>query len=366
MMHWIIRILRWLLLLLALIGVVATILPFLPQDTWWIRALDLPRLELLVAMVLVGLALALVSPRNAINWVMIVTLLLSVSYDAFLLLPFSPVVSLQVAHADACPQESRLRLFEVNVQMTNRHDDRLLDMVRKAAPDVAWFQETDDWWEHELAPLGSDMPFDIAQTQPNYYGVHLYSRLKLNDPKIHFMTESRNPSVFTDVTLRSGQNVRLYAIHPRPAQVGQSTAERDAQLMTVALAARDDASPHVVAGDMNSVPWEGVIQRTLRIGQFLDPRVGRALDITWNAHSLVLKWPLDQILSDRRLTLLSLQVLPAFGSDHQPLLAEFCVNPGAASSNAALPLRSDDLLIAHAVVEQGQHDADKTGYKGKQ
>ena len=365
MTGWLLSIFRWLLLLLALAGVVATCLPFLPGNSWWIRALDLPRLEILVAMGLVALALALVAPRRAPSWVAIATLLPAILYDAFVLLPYTPLVSPMVARAATCPAENRLRLLEANVQMTNRHDDRLLNIVRKAGPDIAWFQETNEWCEHELAPLGADMPFDIAQAQPNYYGVHLYSRLKLNDPKIHFMTGSRNPSVFSGVTLRSGQMVTLYAIHPRPAQAGQSTAERDAQLMTMALIARNDSSPHVVAGDLNSVPWEGAIKRVLRVGRFLDPRIGRALDITWDVHSLIFKWPLDQILSGPGLTLLALQVLPAFGSDHQPLLADLCVGPMTGMSQAAPALRQDDLAFARASARQGQGDADKTGFKGR-
>ena len=56
----------------------------------------------------------------------------------------------------------------------------------------------------------------------------------------------------------------------------------------------------------------------------------RGLHTIWNADSLVLKWPPDQILPGPGLTLLSLQVLPAFSSDYHPFLAELCLNPAAA------------------------------------
>ena len=174
------------------------------------------------------------------------------------------------------------------------------------------------------------------------------------------MTASRNPSVFTGVRLPSGQAMRLYAIHPRPPLVGQSAAERDAQIMATALAAHDDQEPHVVVGDMNAVPWERVIRQAQRVGRLLDPRIGRGLYITWKADSLVLKWPLDHILPGPGFTLLSLQVLPAFGSDHHPLLAELCLDPAAASRQPPPALRAGDIEAAQATVRRGQGAADKT------
>lgn len=248
--------------------------------------------------------------------------------------------------------------------MTNRHDHRLLNIVKQAEPDVVWFQETNDWWKHELEPLKRLMPYDVAKPQPNYFGVHLFSKLPLVDPQIRDLTGSHNPSVFTGIRLPSGDTIRLYAIHPRPPQVGQSTAERDAQLMAAVLDARGDTMPHVIAGDMNSVPWEAVVHRAQRIGRFLDPRFGRGLYITWNATSPILKWPLDQILPGSGFTLLSLKVLPAFGSDHRPYLAELCLNPSEASQQRPPPLRPDDVRTAQQSVQAGQHAANKAGYKG--
>ena len=143
--------------------------------------------------------------------------------------------------------------------MTNQHDARLLDMVRQAAPDIAWFQETDSWWEQELSPLSAIMPNGAAKALPNYFGVHLFSKLPLEDVHVQTLTNSRNPSVIATATLPSGRKVRVHAIHPRPPQVGQSTAERDAQLLASALEARTDTLAHIIIGDLNTVPWENAL-----------------------------------------------------------------------------------------------------------
>ncbi len=352
---------RWLLLVLALAGLVVTWLPYLRTDTWWIRYLDFPRIEFLAAMAIVAVLLVALPSRTWLNWGAAGLLVVACAWNLSLLAPYlAPLVVSWPAPpvpSGACPAGERLRVLEANVQMTNRHDHRLLEMVREADPDIAWFQETDVWWERELAPLGAMMPFGVAKAQNNYFGVHLFSKLKLEDAQVHYLTQSRNPSVFASVTLAAGGLVRLYAIHPRPPQIGQSTAERDAQLMATALAAHDDATPHVTLGDMNAVPWERAIHRTERIGGFGDPRIGRGIYITWNAEHLLLKWPLDQILPGPEFTLAALRVLPAFGSDHKPLLADLCLTPNTAARPARGAATAEDLAEARETVVRGQGDA---------
>lgn len=351
------RAIRGLLLALALVLIVVTILPSVETTTWWIRYVDFPRLEFTILMLLVGLALIVVGPRP-LGALALLGLAAGVGYNCSILARYSVLTDTQEIAAPSCPVGNRLRLLEVNVQMTNRNADDLLAIVRRVKPDIAWFQEVDDWWAEQLAPLAAEMPNVVKKPLGNYFGVQLMSRLRLVDPQIHDLTSSQNPSVVTGVELPSGQVIRLYAVHPQPPQFGQGTAERAGQLMATALAARGDNAPHVIAGDMNAVPWEEIIGRTQRVGRFLDPRIGRGPHITWNATSWVLRWPLDQILPGQDFTLLSLDVLPAFGSDHRPYLAELCYDPAAARDQSPPQLRSDDLAIARADVVRGQNAPD--------
>jgi endonuclease/exonuclease/phosphatase (EEP) superfamily protein YafD len=354
---------RWLLLLLAVLGLLATAVPAVPADTWWVRYLDFPRLEFLAVMLIVLAATLLAGwllPGSLRRWTGMVTvaaLLAGIVWDAVLLGPYllPPVLGwppVAVA-AGSCPGGDRLRVLEANVQMTNKQDHRLLEMVRAADPDIAWFQETDAWWEQELSPLSGTMPYGKAEAQPNYFGVHLFSKLPLRDPQVRNLTSSRNPSIFTAVALPSGDVVKLYAVHPRPPQVGQGTAERDAQLMATALAARGDTERHVLLGDLNSVPWEEVVRRTGAIGNLRDPRVGRGSYITWNANDTFAKWPLDHILPGPGFTLASLRVLPQFGSDHHPLLADLCRVPGW-TGTAPPPLTGAEAADIRDIIRRGQ------------
>ncbi len=357
---------RWLLLLLAVLALLAAAVPALSVDTWWVRYLDFPRLQFLIPMlVLLGATVlaAWLLPGCVRGWsgmVTVVALLVGIVWDAVLLGPYllPPMLGLPpvAVAAGSCPTADRLRVLEANVQMTNKQDHRLLEMVRAADPDIAWFQETNAWWEQELSPLTSIMPYGKVEAQPNYFGVHLFSKLPLRDPAVRNLTNSRNPSVFTAVALPSGDVVKLYAVHPRPPQVGQSTAERDAQLMATALAAREDTKRHVLLGDLNSVSWEAVVQRLGAIGNLLDPRVGRGLYITWNANDAFAKWPLDHILPGPGFTVAALRVLPAFGSDHHPMMAELCRVSGWVGTKSP-PLSESEAVSVWEIIARGQGKA---------
>lgn len=357
-----VQVFRGVLILVGLAALAATAVPAISTNTWWIRTFDFARLQTLVLLIIIAVLLLLSWRRPAVL-PFILLLAAGAAYNASILYFYTPVHGVEQLGAASCPANRRLRLLEVNVQMTNQHDERLLDIVRRVKPDVAWFQETDEWWAGELAALSDEMPHHVSEAQPNYFGVALYSRLELVDPQIVHLTRSADPAVFTGVKLASRDVVRLYAVHPRPPQEGQGTAERDGQLLAAALAARDDQAPHLLVGDLNSVPWEDVVHRAKRVGRFLNPRIGRGLDITWNAHSWILKWPLDQILPAPDFTLLSLHVLPAFGSDHRPYLAELCLDPAVAARQPAPALEPGDIELTQRAVRAGQGEADKTGIR---
>ena len=358
LVRMLIRVARWLLILLALAGVAATIIPEIPGNIWWVRYFDFPRIQILIVSAAVWLLLLLVS-QGRVSRLTLLALAAAIAYQAYLLHPYTPFAPPNQIATETCAPGNRLRLLAVNLQMTNEHDNRLLNMVRQIDPDVAWFQEVDEWWLRNLAPLAATMPYHVTQAQPNYFGAALFSRYPLISPEVRFLTGSREPAVFTGIQLPSNQPIRLYAIHPRPPMPGQSTAERDAQILATALAAHDDNLPHVVAGDLNAVPWEDVVHLAKRVGRFLDPRIGRGFYITWNAGNPVLKWPLDQILPGQAFTLTALRVLPEFGSDHRPYLADLCFNPAAAAWQSPPPMWPGDIEEARMAVLRGQGKADQ-------
>ena len=65
LMRTLVLIARWVLILLAAAAVVVTIIPEIPGNIWWVRYLDFPRIEILIACAAAWVLLLLVSRGTA-------------------------------------------------------------------------------------------------------------------------------------------------------------------------------------------------------------------------------------------------------------------------------------------------------------
>ncbi len=329
--------------LIAVVLLAATLLPLLETDRWWVRMLDFPRLQFLVAIVAVMVLLPLAARAP---WVAATMAALGVAavYHAVVLWPVTVRPALP-REAASCNSET-FSVLVANVRMGNRDADRLIEAVRRVQPDIFVAQETDEWWDERLSVLSDLLPHTEAAITGSYYGMHLFARHPLRDARVLYPTRPETPVIVADVALPTGP-VHLVAIHPRPPHPWQSSVPRDAELLWAALQIDRDADV-VVAGDLNAVPWEDTVERMRRLGGLLDPRQRMGFQPSYDAQSLWMKWPLDQILNTAGLRAMGAALLPDFGSDHYPYVVRFCPEPALA--DAPVP-REGDRAAAEAAIE---------------
>lgn len=321
------------LALLVLLLVVATALPAWPRQTWWVRAFEFPRPQLL-AMALAALAwLAVVAPPwSAWEVVGAAALVLVVSWQALRVLPFTPLYRKRLLPADGSDAGERLSLIVANVLMDNREAEGLLDSVRGKAPDLLLAMETDEWWRRRLDELEDEYPHAVKEPLGNTYGMLLYSRRPLLDARVEYLVEDEIPSIHAAVEL-AGRRVELRCLHPKPPypEESEETTTRDGELLMVAREAEEQSAPMVVAGDFNDVSWSRNMRVVRRVSGLLDPRIGRGVVSTFSAHNPAMRWALDHVFVSSQWKLVAFERLPAFGSDHFPLYAELCLEPAAAA-----------------------------------
>ena len=348
---------RLVLSLLALACVAATFLPFWDTNNWIVRWAEFPRLQIMAALGLLLILLLALPGRLRLRALVVEGLALAAfAAQCWVLYPYAPLRQPQIVSA-TCAPESRMAVMAVNVQMTNENAERLLEIIAATDPDLILFQETDEWWDERLKALSDAYPHAVQQVTQNFFGIHLLSRYPLVGAEVRNLTSSRDPSIFTGVELPGGEVVSFYGVHPRPPEIGQSSAERDGQLLAAALAIRGDERPSVLAGDLNATSWSQVVRRTARVGGLLEPRIGRGWKPTFRTGSWVVTWPLDHILPGDAFTVEEFQALRDFGSDHRPIYAELCLDPDAAELQEAPPARPEDLEAAKAAIAAGQNRA---------
>ncbi|MDC4224322.1 MAG: hypothetical protein MPW15_08875 [Candidatus Manganitrophus sp.] len=165
-------------ILIGSFTLLATLLPLLRTEVWWIRIFDFPRLQITLLAVAVLILYPLVWKSGSV-WeaLFIVLLAASTLYQIGRMLPYTPLWKKQVRESRRPSKESSLRLLIANVWMPNKNAPRLLEIIRKADPDLILILEANHWWQSELDHLEKSHPSLVHHPLENTYGMLLYSRL---------------------------------------------------------------------------------------------------------------------------------------------------------------------------------------------
>ncbi|MEJ7849332.1 MAG: endonuclease/exonuclease/phosphatase family protein [Pyrinomonadaceae bacterium] len=301
-------------------------------DAWWIRIFDFPRLQITFAAAATLAAFLLFAENFSAGGIFfLVILALCLLYQGYMMFPYTPLARKQVQVSINATAESSVSLLFGNVLESNRNSQRLREIIREADPDIFLAVETNGWWREQLSEIEQTHPYIVHQPQENTYGMLLYSRLELVNPEVKFLLEDDIPSIHTRVKLRSGKELELRCLHPRPPfpTEDDSSTNRDAEILIVGKENKEKPSPFVVMGDLNDVAWSRTNYLFQDISGLLDPRVGRGFYNTFHAKILFLRLPLDHFFHSNHFRLVEFRRLGFFGSDHFPVYIKLSYENGA-------------------------------------
>ncbi|EKE84481.1 endonuclease/exonuclease/phosphatase family protein [Idiomarina xiamenensis] len=320
------------LLILTAVVAVVTLLPLSRFSHWAIRGWDFPRLQLSVVSLALLVANFSLAEVNDWWWLVILSQCLCLAYHSAWILPYTQLLPSQVKRLARLPQAQRqsashIRVMCANVLESNRRSKRLLEIVHKQRPDILVAVETDDWWMDELDELTDDYPHVLRCPQDNLYGMLVYSVWPLEDASIEYIVQDGIPSMHFQLNLPGDHRIAMHCVHPAPPSPIENTFSlpRDAELVKLASRVQDCSLPVIVAGDLNDVAWSRTTRLFRKISGLLDPRLGRGAYNTFHAKVPFLRWPLDHVFHSEHFALVEMKRLPAFGSDHFPILIELAL-----------------------------------------
>lgn len=333
----------------------ATFLSILPYDVWWIRSLDFPRLQFAFAiLLLLGAQLILLNLSEFRSWAFISVNFLSLSYQTWWILPFTKLKSPEVTTSSSANTDGRnaLRIITANVLTTNKNFSGFMSIIKENNPHIFVTLESNRQWQEHLDKLSS-YPHAVKCPKDNLYGMHVYSKLPLEQTAIEYLVEPDIPSIHAKAVLPSGQRVQMHFLHPAPpfpTEADQST-ERDAELLVAGKAAAKNKDPVVITGDLNDVAWSETTRLFRKTSGLLDPRVGRGMFNTFHADYWFLRWPLDYFFHSSHFTLSALKRLRPFGSDHFAILIELNYEPEKQVEQSSISADKDDEERASEKIE---------------
>jgi endonuclease/exonuclease/phosphatase (EEP) superfamily protein YafD len=226
----------------------------------------------------------------------------------------------QPGFAKATGAGTKYSLLQFNLRFDNAEPERFLSLIEQHRPDLLLVQEVSDIWEPRLAKL--------ADTHPHFFRCHewqlaggtaILSRWPMRNGTGKCEDYARLGSVIVelgDVPVLVG-NVHLR--WPWPASGPRQIADTADTLAAIG----NDA---LVAGDFNSATWSHSVSQFARHGGLA---VHRGIGPTWLDLRLPailrrhLGFPIDNVLSKGKVSIVSSKRLEDAGSDHLPILTVF-------------------------------------------
>lgn len=336
----------------------------IPRDEWWFRGADFPRLQILVLGFLAfGLFIFIDHAWTTMAQVIFVGLIAALAYQLKMVLPYTFIWKKQVKQVrdEQLNPDQQISLLVSNVLTPNNKYHLLLEHIQRLNPDLVLTLETDLTWQNELAVIEKDYPYRVPVPLDNLYGMHLYSKLKLENTEVKFILSDEIPSIHTTATLRSGHKVQLYCLHPKPPSPTEAKDSklRDAELLIVGDQIKDLDESCIVMGDLNDVAWSRTTRLFQRISGLLDPRVGRHYVNTFHADYPFLRWSLDHVFHSTDFALVHMERLAHMGSDHFPVYVVLQTDRIFEAIQEELEQTEADEEAAQEAIEEGIEKAER-------
>ena len=302
---------------------VAILLPVVKNTYWIFRIFEYPRFQIWLLSALIGCSwLFTVQSAGLVHKSVAAALAAGLIYLSYKIWPYTPFSRRQVKTIKSVNSGDEFKIYTANVYQDNREYSRILEQVKRYAPNIVLLVETNDEWKTKMDELLETHPFFLGKALPNTYGMLLYSNFKIAGGAVRFLVEQDIPSIECTIILPSGTQVNIWAVHPKPPVPGESddSKAKDSEIMKVAFEAEKSPRPVIVIGDFNDVAWSKVTELFQKTAKLLDPRRGRGFYSTFSAHSRIIRFPLDYIFCSNDFGLIKMKRMPSNGSDHFAVL----------------------------------------------
>ena len=336
--------------------IVVSFLPLIPNQHWFFRIWEFARIQIVILQLLaLVFGLVFFTPKTFIFWVTVVVSLGFIINHIIILIPYTVIYKRKPAQKVS--QHSELiSIISVNVYQFNNGYQRLIDLVNEVKPDILLTMESNQDWENALTQIESDYPNFKKVPLENTYGIHFYTRLKVESIKVNYFIADDLPSIEASLLIENGQPFTFFGVHPPPPSPTEedTSKERDGELLAVAKEVRNIKDPVIVVGDFNNVAWARASILFRKTSELIDPRIGRGFVATFHAKYWLLRFPIDLFFHSTDIFIEDFKTLRNIGSDHLPLYCTFFINKKVKIQEDELEtLHEDDLEEVDELIEKG-------------
>lgn len=293
----------------------------------YFKILDFPRIQFFIfTLFILVIFLFAVNKKKWFDYFLIVGLVCALIINGIFLINYTCLVSEEVPTAKNVNVSDKISILVTNVKMSNRNAKPLIDVIDFKSPDLILAMEVDQWWNDNLSVLKEEYPYSQHTVNEVAYGMVLYSKLPIKEIEVKYLNNKNVPSFESVIELSEGKYFSFHALHPVPPthfeKLPDNANQKETALIQLGKKIENRKFPTVVAGDLNDVVWSYVDQLTNTDNLLYDVRVGRGFYNSFDAESILMRWPLDHVFVTEEFRLHKLERLSSIDSDHFPLYVE--------------------------------------------
>lgn len=345
--------------LCASVLILASILPLISNQYWIFRICEFARIQILalqIPVLILGLAVYNQNP----NFVLIteVLLLIFATQNIVLLAPYAPYKKL-FGNTKKHTNTNSIAILSFNVYQYNKNYQKFIDLVNKVQPDIFLTMESNADWENALSVLDDQYTFRKKIALENTYGMHFYSKLKVDNCKVNYFMANDLPSIEANLTIANKEILTFFGTHPPPPSPTEedTSKERDGEIIMIGKKVKEYNNPVVVVGDFNNVAWSKSSRLFKKISGLTDARTGKGFFSTYHANYKLLRFPIDLLFHSNSISIEAFKTLKNIGSDHLPLYCRFSINPISKEKETNEEnLSKDDVEEVNDMVKEGKDE----------
>lgn len=212
-----------------------------------------------------------------------------------------------------------LSLLQFNLRFDNPQRDEVIEMLLASNADILMLGETSRFWKDTLKRLEPAYPHRFHCPEWNAIGGSMiFSKLPMRNDRNY--CHAYAAAGFTEFEV-AGEWVETGIVHLRWPWPASGPEQLEALIPRLSEIGPDA----IVAGDFNATTWSHVVRRFADAGGL---EVATGFGGTWMYKILpgflapFFGLPIDNVMAKGRMRVVSVQTLPAIGSDHLPVLTE--------------------------------------------
>ncbi len=264
------------------------------------------------------------------RWILLLMAGFLLYYNLTIMMTLTPVPPAMLAE-NGKPL-ANLRVMSFNSYHYNSDPTAAAAVIRNINPDVILFVEFYPDVRASLDTALSDLyPYRYPGDKPSRYAWGVFSKYPWQghgrndqDPVVPLPDTKQNA---VHVTLNvNGQPVDLVGTHAYSPRSEYRLGLRDSVLRALGHYVRSLENPVIVAGDMNTTPWQPALRDMQNTGLLNNTEGVLPTTLSWPAENpWPLRLPIDQILLSRQFCAAQKHAAPYAGSDHLPVYADVMV-----------------------------------------